>query len=255
MKLWNKNIPYYDENIEFKPFITPYIVENSRLGIVICAGGAYGKRSDHEGRGYAEWLNSIGISAIVLDYRVAPYMAPAECADVQRAMRVAKYEFGKYGIDKVGIMGSSAGGHLAAVASIHYSEIFYEPQDEIDSISARPDFTILCYPVVDFGDFRHDVTKSNLIGRRPKKSQKEFYSMQLQVRDDTPKTFIWHTANDLSVPAENSIMYAAALSAHKIPYELHIYPDGRHGLGLAEEENPYVAQWTDALKRWLETYV
>lgn len=254
MQLWNDNIPYYDSEIEFTPYLTPYIVENSRLGIVICPGGGYEKRAEHEGRGYAEWLNSIGVSAVVLEYRVAPYMAPAECADVQRAIRVARKELGKYGAEKIGVMGSSAGGHLAAVASVHFDKMFYEAQDEIDAISARPDFTILCYPVIDFGEFRHDGSKSNLIGRRPKKSEKEFYSAHLQVTDDTPPAFIWHTANDNTVPAENSMLYALALSAYNIPYELHIYPEGRHGLGLAEE-NPYVAQWADALKRWLDSYV
>lgn len=255
MKLWNNHIPYYDNSIEFVPHLTSYIVENARLGIVICPGGGYEKRADHEGRSYAEWFNSIGVSAVVLEYRVAPYMAPAVCADVQRAIRVAKKELADHGIVKIGVMGSSAGGHLAAVASVHYDENFYDHEDEIDQISARPDFTILCYPVIDFGEFRHDGSKNNLIGRRPKKSEKEFYSIHRQVTDQTPPAFIWHTANDCTVPAENSMLYALALSEHNIPYELHIYPDGRHGLGLAFEENPYVSQWAEALKGWLEAFV
>lgn len=255
MQLWNENMPYYDRKVEFVPYLTPYIVEDARLGVVICPGGGYEKRAEHEGHGYAIWLNSIGVSAMVLEYRIAPYMAPVQCADVQRAIRVARRELVKHGAKKIGVMGSSAGGHLAAAASVHFDKMFYEPQDEIDEISARPDFTILCYPVIDFGEFRHDGSKSNLIGRRPKKSEIGFYSAHLQVTDDTPPAFIWHTANDATVPVENSFLYAMALAEHTIPYELHVYPDGRHGLGLAFEENPYVSQWTEALKRWLEKYI
>lgn len=254
MQLWTKDIPYYDSSIDFTPYLTPYIVGGARLGVVVCPGGGYAMRAEHEGKGYAEWLNSIGVSAIVLEYRVAPYKAPAEGADVQRAMRVARKELTLHGAEKIGVMGSSAGSHLAATASVHYDKVFYEPQDEIDEISARPDFTILCYPVIDMYEFRHDGSRANLIGNIPKKSDKDFYSLQLQVTDDTPPAFLWHTANDNGVPAENSMLYAMALSEHNIPYELHIYPDGPHGMGLAKE-HPYVCQWPQALERWLNTYM
>lgn len=254
MELWNRLMPYYKEDIEFTPYLTPYIIEGAEYGIVICPGGGYEKRAEHEGEGYARWLNTMGVSAIVLEYRVAPYMAPAAEADVQRALRISRKLFEKHGTRKVGVMGSSAGGHLAATISVHYNELFYELQDKIDEISARPDFTVLCYPVIDFYEFRHDGSRINLIGRTPKKSEKEFYSLHLQVSDDTPPAFLWHTSNDATVPAENSMLYALALSEHNIPYELHIYPEGAHGMGLAED-NTYVNQWTAALKRWLNTYV
>ena len=254
MQLWTENMPYYDSNIKFIPYLTPYIVEGARLGIVVCPGGAYEGISAHEGEPYAKWLNSIGVSAIVLEYRVAPYKAPAEACDVQRAMRVARKELAQHGAQKIGVMGSSAGSHLAATASVHYDKSFYEPQDEIDEISARPDFTILCYPVIDMYEFRHDGSRINLIGKTPKKNEKDFYSLYMHVTDDTPPAFLWHTANHQVVPAENSMLYAMALSEHNIPYELHIYPDGSHGLGLAEN-NPYVSQWSEALKRWLNMYI
>ena len=254
MQLWTKDIPYYDSSIDFTPYLTPYIVEGARLGVVVCPGGGYAMRAEHEGKGYAEWLNSIGVSAIVLEYRVAPYHAPAEGADVQRAIRVARKELTQHGSEKIGVMGSSAGSHLAATASVHYDKNFYEPQDEIDALSARPDFTILCYPVIDMYEFRHDGSSANLIGSTPKKSEKDFYSLHHQVTDDTPPAFLWHTANDPCVPAENSMLYAMALSEHNIPYELHIYPDGPHGMGLAKD-HPYVCQWSEALERWLNTYV
>lgn len=143
---------------------------------------------------------------------------------------------------------------IAAIASVHYDKVLYELQDEIDKISARPDFTILCYPVIDMYEFRHDGSRTNLIGSIPKKSEKDFYSPHIQVTDDTPPAFLWHTANDNGVAAENSMLYAMALSQHKIPYELHIYPDGGHGLGLAKN-HPYVNRWTEELTRWLNTHI
>ena len=254
MKLWSESMPYQNNAIDFTPYLTPYIVEGSKIGVVVCPGGAYFCRAEHEGISYAKWLNSIGVSAIVLDYRVTPYQSPAPCCDVQRAIRVAKKELSQHGAHKIGVMGSSAGGHLAASASVHYDKVFYEPQDEIDEICARPDFTILCYPVIDMYEFRHDGSRINLMGNTPKKSEKDFYSLHLQVTDNTPPAFLWHTSNDQAVPAENSILYAMALSEHNIPYELHIYPDGSHGLGLAMDF-PHVNQWLDALKHWLNRYI
>lgn len=254
IKLWTKKMPYYNNTVEFEPYLTPYIVEGAKLGIVVCPGGAYSMRAGYEGDDYAEWLNSIGISAYVLEYRVAPYMAPAIVSDVQRAIRIAKKELAKHGAEKIGIMGSSAGSHLAALASVHYDKVFYEPQDEFDEMSARPDFSILCYAVIDMYEFRHDGSRRNLIGSTPKKYDKDFYSPQLQVTDNTPPAFLWHTANDEAVPAENAMIYAMALSEHNISYELHIYPDGRHGLALAND-NPYVGQWKKSLELWLNTHV
>lgn len=254
MKLWVENMPYYDSNIEFIPYMTPYIVEGAETGIVICPGGAYATRTEHEGKLYAEWLNTIGVSAMVLEYRVTPYQAPAQICDVQRAIRVARKVFAEHGTQKIGVMGSSAGSHLAASASVHYNKIFYEAIDEIDRFSARPDFTVLCYPVIDMYEFCNKSSRKNLLGNEPKESEKDFYSLHLHVTDDTPPAFLWHTANDQAVPAENSMLYAMALSKHNISYELHIYPKGVHGLGLAKK-NPYVGQWLEALKRWLSMYI
>jgi len=254
MKLWNDKIPFYDESIEFKPYLTDYLVEGAKTAVVICPGGAYVERAEHEGKGYAEWLNSIGISAIVLEYRVAPYKAPAPACDVQRAIRVVRYELKKLGVEKIGVMGSSAGGHLAATVSVHYDKCFYEAQDKIDEISARPDFTILCYPVIDMYEYRHEGSKVNLFGSRVKTEDEKFYSLYKHVTDDTPTAFLWHTSTDNGVAAENSMLYAMALSEHLIPYELHIYPQGEHGLGLAED-NAYVHQWTDTLHRWLQEMI
>lgn len=250
MQLWSHGMPYEEEG-EFVPYLTPYIKEGAKTAIVVCPGGAYVRRAEHEGNRIGEWLNEIGVSAFVLEYRVGPYKAPAGGADVQRAIRVVRSEAETYGIRKIGVMGFSAGGHLAATASVHYDHAFYERTDEIDAWSARPDFTVLCYPVIDMFEYRHDDSRTSLIGSNPKKSQKEFYSLYMQVTDQTPPAFLWHTAQDSCVPAENSMLYAMALSEHKIPYELHIYPYGEHGLGLAEDD-AHLHQWAEALHRWLE---
>lgn len=250
MQLWSNGIPYYKKEVDFIPYLTPYIKEGAKTAVVVCPGGGYARRAEHEGNRIGEWLNEMGFSAFVLEYRVAPYQAPAESSDVLRAMRVARKEAEKYGIQKLGVMGFSAGAHLAGIASVHYDKKFYEETDETDQLSARPDFSILCYPVIDMFEYRHDGSRTNLIGSNPKKSQKEFYSLHMQVTEDTPPAFLWHTAEDSAVPAENSMLYAMALAEHKIPYELHIYPYGWHGQGLAED-NEYLHQWAEALHRWL----
>lgn len=247
-------MPHYNSECDFKPYLTPYIVEGAKTAVVVCPGGGYVMRAEHEGKEYAEWLNTIGISAVVLEYRVEPYKTPAPASDVQRAIRVVRNELTRMGVEKVGVMGSSAGGHLAATASVHYDKKFYEPQDEIDEISARPDFTILCYPVIDMYEFRHDGSRMSLLGDRIKKSDKDFYSLHKQVTDDTPTAFLWHTSTDQAVPAENSMLYAMALAEHLIPYELHIYPYGQHGLGLAKDD-AYVHEWSNALERWLKNMI
>lgn len=251
MELWGKKMPYQLEEEEFIPYITPFICEGAKTAIVVCPGGGYTHRAPHEGNKVGEWLNSIGVSAFVVEYRVAPYKAPAEGSDVQRAIRVARSQAGMYGIEKIGVMGFSAGGHLAATASVHYDKKLYEETDEIDQFSARPDFSVLCYPVIDMFEYRHNGSRENLIGSRPTKSLKEFYSLNLQVTEDTPPAFLWHTTDDMGVAPENSMIYAMALASHNIPYELHIYQGGRHGQGLAEE-NPYLHRWTAALECWMK---
>lgn len=253
INLWPENqIPYYNEDIDFIPYITPYIKEGAKGAVLVCPGGGYARRAPHEGNRIGEWLNSIGITAFILEYRVAPYAAPAEGADVQRGMRVARREAAKYGIEKVAVMGFSAGGHLAGTASVHYDHPFYEPVDETDKLSARPDASILCYAVIDMHEYRHDGSRANLIGSNPKESLKEFYSLHKQITEDTPPAFLWHTAEDKGVPCVNSLLYAGELAIRRIPYELHVYPFGGHGKGLAEAEgDEHIHQWTDSLDKWL----
>lgn len=243
MNIWNEKVPYAGE---FVPYMTKFPAENAKIAIVVLPGGGYSHRAPHEGDGYARWLNSIGIAAYVLEYRVAPDKAPAPMADAQRAIRLVR----QMGYEKVGIMGSSAGGHLAATVSVHHDYDFYAPQDDADAISARPDFSVLCYPVIDMGEYRHHGSRENLLGTRPTAKKKDFYSPQLNVDETTPPAFIWTCTGDSSVPAQNSMLYAMALAENNVNYELHIYDDIGHGWGLGKER-PYIAVWAQALQHWL----
>lgn len=251
--LWGDQIPYFEKEINFIPEITPYLVNESDSAVLVCPGGGYGGRAEHEGPVIAKWLNQIGISAFVLDYRVAPYKHPAEISDGIRGIRYIRYHAEKFGIDphKIAIMGFSAGGHLAASVSVHYGTEFYEPTDEVDQMDCRPDATVLCYPVIDMFEYRHDGSRINLLGPNPAHEQKEFMSLHRQITKDTPPAFLWHTSSDQAVPVENSLLYAAGLSKCLVPFELHVYPVGWHGLGLAPEL-PHVAQWSQALEKWFE---
>lgn len=257
--LWANEIPYWNE--EFieegqseprKPTITAYPAK-SRCAVIIFPGGGYAMRAEHEGKGYAEWFNSIGITAFVVDYRVAPYKHPAEISDAMRAVKYVRAFADKYGIDrdKIAVMGSSAGGHLAASVSVHYDKDFYQATDNIDRESCRPDATILCYPVIDMFEYRHDGSRANLVGSRPYQHEKEFMTLYRQITPNTPPSFIWHTSEDNVVPCQNSLLYAISLAEAHVPYEAHIYPYGHHGLGLAEDM-PHVAQWAHSLHEWLK---
>ncbi|MCI8403418.1 MAG: alpha/beta hydrolase [Clostridia bacterium] len=257
--LWANGVPYWDdtyiegnESAPRVPTITVYEA-HSKGAVVVFPGGGYVGRAKHEGEGYAKWLQSIGITAFVVEYRVAPYKHPAQISDAMRAVKYVRYHAEKYGIDKdkIAVMGSSAGGHLAGSVSVHFDKKMYEPTDEVDNESCRPNASILCYPVIDMFDYRHDGSKVNLIGERALHADKELMSLYMHVTEDTPQAFIWHTSSDQAVPVENSLMYADALSKKQIPFELHIYPLGHHGLGRALEL-PYVAQWTNSLENWFE---
>lgn len=253
MNLWGKTIPYFNEECDFIPQITEYPA-SSKGAVVVFAGGGYGHRAEHEGPVIAQWLNSIGVTAFVVDYRIAPeYKHPAMICDAQRAVRYARSRATAMGFDKdkIAVMGFSAGGHLAGSVSVHYDKEFYEPTDEIDNESARPDASILCYPVIDMFEYRHDGSRCNLLGARSTYDMKEFMALYEQVTEDTPQAFLWHTSADTVVPVENTLLYADALAKVCVPFEVHIYPYGRHGLGLATEEEPHVAQWSESLNKWL----
>lgn len=251
-QLWEGKIPYNTEELDFVPQIEAYPA-NSKGAVIVFAGGGYGMKAAHEGPVYAEWLQSNGITAFVVDYRVEPYKHPAEISDAMRAVKYVRYFAERYKIDrdKIAVMGSSAGAHLAGSVSVHYDKDMYESMDRIDVESCRPNATILCYPVIDLGNYRHDGSKQNLLGNRAPERLVDFMSLHKQVNENTPEAFIWHTSTDQAVSVMNSLLYAEALSRESIPYELHIYPYGGHGLGLAPND-PYIAKWQNDLLDWLK---
>ncbi|NIK79614.1 acetyl esterase/lipase [Paenibacillus castaneae] len=253
--LWENGAPYAaGDSAEDQPAITPYLVEgNNRPAMIICPGGGYGGRAYHEGEPIAQWLNSIGISAFVLRYRVAPYSYPCALLDVQRAIRTVRQEAMRFRInpDQVGVLGFSAGGHLTANAGTSYDLGDALAEEAVETQSCRPDLLVLCYPVITMTEpYTHIGSRDNLLGQDLELQTIEQHSNERNVTADTPPAFIWHTSDDSAVPVENSFLFAAALSKHHVPFDLHVYTKGRHGLGLAEEEE-HTKGWTDVCASWL----
>ncbi len=253
--LWMHGAPYALGNAdEDCPAITPYLVDGEeRPAVIVCPGGAYGARAPHEGEPIAQWLNSLGISAFVLRYRVAPYQYPCALLDIQRAIRTVRFKAEMFRINpkKIGVFGFSAGGHLVSNVGTSYDQGNKNAEDVIERESCRPDLLVLCYPVITLKDpFTHVGSRENLLGKEAKLDKIEQLSNEAQVTSDTPPTFLWHTADDAAVPVENSLMFASALSKHQVPFDLHVYTKGRHGLGLAEDEE-HTTEWTAACASWL----
>ncbi len=250
--LWGTKIPYKMEDVDFMPEIKAFPSE-SKGAVIVFPGGGYCGRAVHEGDLIGKWLQKNGITAFVVEYRVAPYKHPAEISDAMRAVKYVRFYAEKYGIDrdKIAVMGFSAGGHLAGSVSVHYDKDMYEDTDRIDQESAKPDASIFCYSVIDMGEYRHDGSRNDLLGRIVTENMKDFMSLHKQINSETPEAFIWHTSTDDVVPVMNSLLYAEALSKENIPCEMHIYPMGGHGLGLAEDA-PYIAKWGDNLLDWLK---
>ena len=227
----------------------------SSTGVIVCPGGSYTHLSmDNEGTQIAAWLNNLGISAYILKYRLGPkYHYPIELWDAQRAIRYVRSHATDFGIrpDRIGIWGFSAGGHLAATASTHFSS----PDtgaDPIDRQSDRPDFAILSYPVISMLEpYAHLGSRRNLLGDKPDPALAQLLSNELQVTSKTPPTFLFHTTEDQVVPVENSILYYLALRKAGVSVEMHIYQKGRHGVGLAAAD-PILRTWPDHLAAWLQ---
>lgn len=243
-----------------KPAIRLYRPEASKdtgAFIVVCPGGGYGGLAvDHEGHQIAEWLKTQGISSAVLRYRLGPkYHHPAPLNDVSRAIRYVRDHADDWKIakDRVGVMGFSAGGHLASTVSTHFDAGRADAEDPIERQSSRPDFAILCYPVISFtADYAHKGSARNLLGDNPDPELLKSLSNETQVSAETPPTFIFHTQEDTGVPVGNALAYYTALSAHRVPAELHVYQNGPHGVGLAIGD-PVVTTWKERLADWLKT--
>lgn len=223
-----------------QPTVTVYRPEPSKAtgaAVVVCPGGGYGMLADqHEGKEVAEWLNSLGVTAAVLKYRLGPkYHHPAMLNDAQRALRTVRARASEWGVDpkRVAILGFSAGGHLASTAATHFDAGNPQASDPIDRQSCRPDLAILVYPVIALATpYGHSGSLRNLLGANPPRELVESLSNETQVTKDTPPTFMAHTNEDKGVPAENSLMFALALRKAGVPVELHLFEKGRHGLGL-----------------------
>jgi acetyl esterase/lipase len=244
---------------EDKPKLTLYRAPAGTANgaaVVVCPGGSYRTlASDHEGKQVAEWLNTLGVSAFVLQYRVGPrYRHPASAEDGRRAMRLVRARAAEWGIDptRIGIMGFSAGGHLASTTGTRYSQRKHGGTDAVDLVGSRPDFMILAYPVISLeAPFAHAASRENLLGDPPPPTSLEALSNENHVTYNTPPTFLFHTADDPAVSVENSLTFARALHAAGVPVELHVFPKGPHGVGLAPHD-PVLSQWPKLCATWLK---
>ncbi|WP_174715282.1 alpha/beta hydrolase [Paenibacillus sp. DCT19] len=252
--LWDHAAPYAAFGHEDEmPHLIPFIHPGSESAVIICPGGGYSFLADHEGAPIAELLNRAGISAFVLKYRVAPHQQPAPLTDGQRAIRYIRAHAEEYGIQpsKIAVLGFSAGGHLTAMLGTVYDEGQPEHADPIERVSSRPDRIILCYPVITMESYGHAGSRENLLGPEASDELVIAYSAEKQVKADAPEAFIWHTSDDGAVPVQNSLRYALALGEHGIPYDLHVFEKGSHGLGLAED-NVAVSAWSGLCLTWLK---
>jgi len=225
--------------------------------VIICPGGAYAVLSwGKEGMEPARWFNALGVSAFVLRYRLLEYGNPAPLRDVLRAVRWVRAHAGEYGVraDRIGVMGFSAGGHLASCAGTLYDAPEGRTGVPLDAVSARPDFLMLIYPVITMKDpYAHAGSRRNLLGPNPSPELVEHYSTDLQVTKNTPPAFLLTTFEDGTVPAENSIGFFEALHRAGVPAELHAYEKGPHGFGLRPGYGP-VSEWPKLLEQWLRLH-
>ena len=246
-----------------RPALRTYFLDGvqSRPLILICPGGGYQFLSPRVAEPVALQFAAAGFHSCVLDYSVAPRRHPQPLRDVSRAMCLLRESAERYHIDpdRIAVCGFSAGGHLAASLGVHWMGTSLDAVAGISVRMTRPNALILGYPVITSGQFGHTASFANLLGEVPREEELREMSLELQVKYDTPPCFIWHTFADESVPVENSLLFAAALREKRVPFELHIYPEGNHGLSLATLEtsdqthgvDPHVASWMNACIEWL----
>jgi acetyl esterase/lipase len=277
LPLWEGDPPNYTETGEVtiwdtsdivrvrnvqKPDIAVFLPSKKNASgeaVIICPGGGYRILAyDWEGSDIARWLNSEGVAAFVLKYRlpgassnITPYKSPL--MDAQRAMRLVRHHAKSWNLDpgKIGIMGFSAGGHLASTLSTHFDSGDSLSTDPVEKESCRPDFSILMYPVISFSDeITHRGSKKNLLGADPDPELVRLFSNELQVTPDTPPAILIHSEDDQAVPVENSLEYYKALKENQVPAELHIYPYGGHGFSLAIGQG-HLSTWPDRVIEWI----
>ena len=266
LPLWPEGATPYAKESDLstgRPKLYPYLVPEGQANgcaVVVTPGGGYGGlAADHEGHQIALWWNERGVSAFVLHYRLGSqgHHYPTQLADVQRAIRTVRSRSESWHVDpaRIGVMGFSAGGHLASMAATLYDESAYEPFDAIDESSARPDFAVLCYPVISLSSAAtHRGSRRNLLG--PEKAEDDeaarALSSELNVTAETPPTFIFHTDADAAVKAENPVAFYLALRKQGVPAEMHIYQKGPHGVGLFLGD-PVTGTWSALLDTWMQS--
>ncbi len=257
--LWEKGAPdatgAEEQDIPTLTIYKPDEAIATGAAMIICPGGGYGHLAmDHEGRAVAEWLNGLGIAAFVLKYRHAPaYRHPSPLRDAQRAIRLVRANKDAWGVDenRVGILGFSAGGHLASSAGTHFKWKDELATDDVDQLSARPDFMVLVYPVITMTeDYMHRGSRNNLIGKDGSEELATLMSNERQITAETPPTFLIHTTTDTGVPPENSIYFYLGLREAGVDAEMHIYEKGPHGFGLAPDD-PVLSTWPARCADWL----
>lgn len=240
----------------------PEGASESTPAVIVCPGGGYMMLADdYEGTEVAQRLNDMGVAGFVLRYRLSPrYREPTQLLDAQRAIRYVRHHAEEYGIDRnrIGVLGFSAGGHLAASTGTLIEDGDADADDPIDRESAQPNFLVLCYPVITMTDdsVMHRGSKQALLGEDADDTKAEHYSVELQVSERTPPTFLFHTDEDAGVPPENSVLFYLALRRVNVPAELHVYQPGPHGVGLGNrhpEEYPELATWPMLLENWLQS--
>jgi acetyl esterase/lipase len=266
MKLWPEGAPDSPAGSQ-QDGDTPELIltlaasSQPTAAVVILPGGGYQNHAmDHEGYQFADWFQSMGITSAICTYRHRGkgnegkgYGHPMPMMDAQRAVQTLRARCEEWNIDpkRIGVIGFSAGGHLASTISTHFAQPDLTSNDPIAHAASRPDFAILCYPVIAFDQkFTHRGSQKNLLGENPDPTLIEHLSNERQVSSETPPTFLIHTGADTAVPADNSLLYYQACLKHGVPAELHVFPEGRHGLGLAREQ-PGASQWPALCQDWL----
>jgi acetyl esterase/lipase len=255
--LWPGGAPgALGDSAEDKPRLTAFLPEAGAptAAVVVCPGGGYEGRAEHEREPIARWLAGLGVAGLLLDYRVRPYRHPIPLTDAQRAIRLARANASAWNIDpgRVGVLGFSAGGHLACSVATQFDAGNPAAADAIDRQPCRPDALIACYAVVTmFGPAGYGLCADNLLGSGFDDVDLMGVSVENHVTPETPPTFIWQTADDNCVRLGQALLLAEALARHHVPLAMHIFPHGRHGLGLATGE-PAVAKWADLCADWLK---
>ncbi len=245
------------------PTIEVYLPSKSNANgqaMLIFPGGGYGILAyDWEGTDIAKFLNGKGIAGIVVKYRLPSAVSQTEqynvpLIDAQRALRLVRAKAAEFNIvpNKIGILGFSAGGHLASTLGTQFNAKVYDPVDEIDRLSPRPDFMALGYPVITFGGSTHVGSRTNLLGENPDPKMVEYFSNEKQVTAETPPTFLVHATDDGGVPVENSLLFFQALKDKGVSATLHVYPKGGHGFSLALHDK-HLRGWTERMFEWMES--